>query len=81
MKKKTFKQKVLYYATAPRATIGQISQIVNGDIVDFFVGKLRGIIVSTPDSRYKFGTPEEAKVCAITFRVNARSVATERGWL
>ena len=73
-----FGERVQFYAEAKRATVGTITQIVDGDFKKFFVGKLRGRIVSRiGDGQYKFGTKAEAKSCAIGFRDHSRNLLTE----
>lgn len=75
----SYNEKVLYFAGAKRATVGTISQIVDRNIVSFFVGKLRGMIVSTSDGQYKFTTKEEAISCAREFRSWSNKIAREMG--
>ena len=43
----TYHEKLVFYANAPRLSIGTIGNIENGNFVNYFVGKLRGKIVST----------------------------------
>lgn len=74
-----YEDKVLFFAMAKRATVGQIGQIVDGNIVNFYVGKLRGMIVTGTDGQYKFGQREDAMACAKEFRSMAREKATEMG--
>lgn len=59
-----------------RTTVGQIS-IYNGmNFVDFFVGKLRGQIVSCPENNnFKWLTRQAAWNCAVRFRDHARKLA------
>ena len=75
----TKEEKIKYYATAPRAYTGTISPIVNGDFRTYWVGKLRGKIVSTVGSDYKFDTKDEAIACARNFRDICRREAKELG--
>lgn len=80
LKDMTYNERVLFYAQAPRATVGTITQIVDGDFKKFFVGKLRGRIVSRiGDDQYKFESELEAKSCAIGFRDHSRKLAGELG--
>lgn len=60
-------QKMHYYATSKRITTGIIQQFIDGELVKFHVGKLRGNIVGSADN-YKFNTKEEAYKCAFNFR-------------
>ena len=64
----TNEEKTVFYATAPRAYAGTISQIIDGNFVTYWVGKLRGKIVSLPGGQYKFDTKQEAIECAKSFR-------------
>ncbi len=75
----TKEEKLQFYATAPRAYAGTISQIVDGDFRTYWVGKLRGKIVSTVGNEYKFDTKEEAINCARNFRNICRREAKELG--
>ena len=71
----TKEKKLKFYATAPRAYAGTISQIVDGNLVTYWVGKLRGRIVSTTGNNYKFVTKNEALDCARRFRELCRDEA------
>ena len=72
-------EKIRFYATAPRATVGTISQIVDRDFRTYFVGKLRGRIVSGADGEYRHSTKEAALECARWFRRMAREEAAKAG--
>jgi len=61
-------EKIKHYATAPRATAVTISRIVDGNLKSYWVGKLRGVIVSFAGNEYKFNTKKEALNCAREFR-------------
>lgn len=70
----SYKEKLVFYATAKRASVGTISQIVDGDFRKFFVGKLNGRIVSRhPDNEYRFETAKEALEAARSFRGNCQN--------
>ena len=74
----TFGERLQYYATAKRVTVGTIHQLIDGDFKRFFVGKLRGRIVSRiGDGQYKFDTAEDAKLCAIGFREHSQKLIAE----
>lgn len=74
-------EKLLFYALAKRATTGVISQIVGGRIVDYFVGKLNGKIVSDENDEYKFYTKDYALKCARDFRARCKRDAITQGLL
>lgn len=53
----TYHKTLIFYATAPRAYVGTIGQLDTSErtIRTWYVGKLRGKIVSRPgDNEYKF---------------------------
>ncbi len=66
----TENEKIVYYASG-RVTVGHIQQFIDGELVRFFVGRLRGKYVGPKDD-FKFDTPEEARQCAINFRQKCR---------
>lgn len=68
--------KVIHYATAKRITTGRISQIVDGDFKSYWVGKLRGMIVSRSDGEYRFDTESDAYAAAHEFRERCREKAS-----
>lgn len=72
-------EKLISYATAPKAYAGTITQIENGDFVTHWVGKLRGKIVSAADGCYKFASRDAAVECARNFRERCRQDAAARG--
>ena len=72
----TYEEKLVFYATAKRATVGTIHQLVDRDFKRYFVGKLRGKIVSRiGDGQFKFDNPADAIDCAKGFRDNSRQLA------
>ncbi len=78
LKDMDYNERVLFFAQAPKATVGTITQIVDGDFKKYFVGKLRGQIVSRiGDGQYKFDSETEAKSCAVGFRDHSRKLAAE----
>lgn len=68
---RTRKENLEHYATAKRITTEVIHQFVDGELVRFHVGKLRGKIVGST-IKYKFETKEEAYQCAYDFRESCR---------
>lgn len=77
----TYHEKLVFYATAKRARVGTIGKIEDGNFVDYFVGKLRGKIVSKDDRTYKFVSKTDALNCARDFRKNCRTDAVKLGLL
>ena len=75
---KNYEQKLLHYATAPRATAQKITQVVDGDLVDFWVGKLRGVCVKMGD-QFKFKHKEDALNLARKFRQDCINEAKDKG--
>ena len=74
----TFGERLAYYATAKRITVGTIHQFIDGNFTRFFVGKLRGRIVSRPeDGQYKFADKESAYLAADAFRADAKKLLAE----
>lgn len=74
----TFGERLQYYATAKRITVGTIHQFIDGDFKRFFVGKLRGRIVSRiGDGQYKFDNKDDAYECAAGFRDNSKKLLAE----
>lgn len=71
-------ERIIHWATAPRATVGTIGKLIDRDIRTYFVGKLRGKIVSRiGDGEYKFNTAKEAMDCARSFRAHSLKLAKE----
>lgn len=60
------RKKCKFFATR-RITVGKISQYVNGQFVDYFVGKIGGKIISRNDE-YKFTNREDAINLALWFK-------------
>lgn len=75
----TKEQKIQHYATAKRATAGKITQIVNRKFKSFWVGKLRGTIVSHSDGNYRFNDRQAALECARGVRGRCRTFAKQLG--
>ena len=60
-------EKLEYYATAKRADSYQIMQIIDGEFVPKWVGRLRGIAVSS-NGIHVHDNPKDALECARNFR-------------
>lgn len=76
----TYDQKLVFYATAKKATAAIISQIENGDFVNYWCGKLRGKFVQVgPD--WKAATKQQAIESARLFREQCRTEAQAKGLL
>ena len=73
----TYEEKLVHYATAPRARAGKITQIVDGDFETFWVGRLRGVFV-TLGGDYKFKTKEDALSLARRYRYECLKEAKEK---
>jgi len=69
---------LIYYATAPRATAGTITQYVDGDFVTYWAGRLRGVFVKSGD-QFKFDNKQEALALARRFRQECVEEAKVRG--
>ena len=54
----TFEEKRTHMTTG-RLTVGQITQIENGEFVRYYVARSRGFVLSI-DDQWKFKTPEAA---------------------
>ncbi len=76
----TYEEKLLHYATAPRATAGKITQIIDGNFVDFWAGRLRGVFVSM-GGEWKFKTKDEAIELARKYRQGCIDEAVAKGIL
>jgi len=75
----TKEEKIKHYATAKRATAGTISQLIDGNFKTYWVGKLRGMVVSYAGKNYKFDTKEKALECARSFRQSCIDEANSKG--
>lgn len=74
----TFGERLAYYASAKRITVGTIHQLIDGEFKRFYVGKLRGRIVSRiGDGQYKFEDRESAYLCASGFRDHSKGLLAE----
>ena len=76
----TYDQKLVDYATAPKATAGIISQIEDGNFVNYWCGKLRGKFVQVGPT-WKASTKQQALKSARLFREKCRHEAKAKGLL
>ena len=76
----TYDQKLIHYATAPKASAGIISQIENGDFVNYWCGKLRGKFVQVGPT-WKAANKQQALDSARLFREQCRTEAKAKGLL
>lgn len=77
---KTYNEKLVYYATAPRATAGKLTQYVDGDFVTYWAGRLRGVFVKIGDE-FKFDNKEDALEFARRYRQECIEEANSKGLL
>lgn len=75
----TRNENIVFYATAKRASAGEIHQIVDGCFKRFWIGRLRGMFVGPTGGKWKFDTREEAVDCARRFRQGCIDEAIELG--
>lgn len=66
-------QKLEWYATG-YCTVGKITQVDedNKKLINSYVGKVRGTIVTGENGDWNFDNPEDARIAAIWFRQHAR---------
>ena len=76
----SYDERLIYYATAPRATAAEVSQIIDGNFVCGWAGKLRGKLVKLGDE-FRFSTKEEAIDLARRYRQACREEAQAKGLL
>ncbi len=74
----TVEEKLVFYATAKRATALKISQIEAGEFVEHWVGRLNGRFVGYK-SRYKFTDKDAALQCARDIRQSCLERALKMG--
>ena len=74
----TYDEKLIHYATAPRATAGEITSMVNGRFVTKWAGRLRGTFVSM-SGEWKFTNKEDALALARRYRQDAFDKAKAKG--
>lgn len=67
-KPETYQEKLLWYATAPRATSGALHSIEGNEIRKRYGGKLRGKFVSLSGEEFRKSTREDAVDLARRFR-------------
>jgi hypothetical protein len=75
---KTYEQKLIHYATAPRATAGKLTQYIDGDFVTYWVGRLRGVFVKIGDD-FKFDNKADALALARRYREECVTEAKMKG--
>ena len=76
----TYDQKLIHYATAPKASAGPIRQIENRKIVTYWCGKLRGEFIKI-GANWKSTTRREAIESARLFREQCQKEAKDKGLL
>lgn len=77
---KTYEEKLLHYATAPRATAGKLTQYENGNFVDYWAGRLRGVFVKMGDE-FKFNNKQDALDLARRYKASCIAEAKDKGLL
>jgi hypothetical protein len=80
-KPKTYEEKLLWYATAPRAATKPLCTVENKVLVEGFGGTLRGHIVSLKGEHYRKPTRAEALNLARRFRQSCIDEAKQKGLL
>lgn len=75
---KSYDEKLIHYATAPRATAGTITQLVDGDFVTQWAGRLRGVFVKMGDE-FRFDKKADALALARRYRQSCRDEAVKLG--
>lgn len=78
-KPKTYEEKLLWYATAPRASTKVLHSIVDKEIVEGYGGTLRGHIVSLQGEPYRKPTRSAALDLARRFRQSCIDEAIQKG--
>lgn len=76
----TYHERLVYFATAPRATAKRLAKITDDHIVHYWSGRLRGIFVK-PKEGFEYATKEDALNAARLFRQRCRDEAIQKGWL
>ena len=71
--KMTKKEKLEFYATAPRASAKKIHKIIDGDFKPFWLAMLRGKAVTLTAGEHKLNSREEAVEHARRFRQMCRN--------
>lgn len=80
-KPESYDEKLLWYATAPRAAVKALCTIEKGNLVEGFGGTLRGHIVSLKGEHYRKPTRAEAIDLARRFRQSCIDEAITKGLL
>jgi len=76
--KMTYEEKLIHYATAPRATAGKLTQFIDGNFVDYWAGRLRGVFVKIGDE-FKFNNKQDAINLAKRYRQDCINEAKAKG--
>jgi len=66
----TYEERTKWFAGG-NVTIGTLSQVVEGELKSFFVGKVRGTIIPH-GGKFMFDTEAEARSVAVAFRDKCR---------
>ncbi len=74
----TYNERLIHYATAPRATAGQITKFIDGDFVITWAGRLRGVFVKIGDD-FTFDTKDDALALARRYRQECIDEAKAKG--
>tara|TARA_R110001592_G_scaffold221139_2_gene475799 strand:+ start:9624 stop:9890 length:267 start_codon:yes stop_codon:yes gene_type:complete len=80
-KPETYEEKLLWYATAPRAAVKPLCTIEKRNLVEGFGGTLRGNLVSLKGEHYRKPTRDEALDLARRFRQSCIDEAITKGLL
>ncbi len=76
-KTRKLSKKELLKFDGKRAMIGRITQIVNDDLVDFFVVRIGGIIFCDDGGAYRWSTRKEAEEARERIKKRVRKVIAE----
>lgn len=76
---KTYEEKLLWYATAPRASVKPLCTVINRNLVEGYGGTLRGHIVSLKGEHYNKPTRDQALDLARRFRQSCIDEAKSKG--
>jgi hypothetical protein len=74
----SYEQKLMHYATAPRATAMQVTQYIDGNFVTSWAGRLRGVYVQM-EGEWLFKTKPEALALAKRYRQSCLDEAKSKG--
>ena len=71
LNKLPLKERAAYFAGG-RVSVGTITQVQGKTLVNYFVGKVRGVPVTGESGRFCFDTEPEARDCAESFLNHAK---------